>query len=174
MQRNTSPVRPRDVLVQTSVGAAATFDEVYASHYVLLVRLAYVTTGSQQTAEDVVQEVFIEWLRRFDTVRDPVPYLRRAVVSRCTSWLRRLILERRHGAMSSGGPPPLLPPDGTTTAVRAALARLSPRQRSVVFLRYYLDLPVDEIAVTLGCRPGTVKSLLHRSLAALQEHLDDN
>ncbi|WP_246017361.1 RNA polymerase sigma factor [Micromonospora pisi] len=158
--------------MQTPAHAEATFDAVYAAHYVVLVRLAYVTTGSRQVAEDVVQEVFIEWLRRIDDVREPVPYLRRAVVSRCTSWLRRRIVERRHSTVDQG-PPPLPPPDGTTTAVRAALTRLSHRQRSVVFLRYYLDLPVDEIAATLDCRPGTVKSLLHRSLSALQEHLDD-
>ena len=161
-------------MAQTSADAEVTFDAVYAAHYVVLVRLAYVTTGSRSAAEDVVQEVFIEWLRRIDSVREPVPYLRRAVVSRCTSWLRRRMLERRHSTVRHGPPPPLPPPDGTATAVRAALARLNPRQRSVVFLRYYLDLPVDEIAAALDCRPGTVKSLLHRSLAALQEHLDDD
>ena len=159
--------------MQTSAQAEAIFDEVYAAHYVPLVRLAYVTTGSRSAAEDVVQEVFVEWLRRFDDVREPVPYLRRAVVSRCTSWVRRRVLERRHDLAADRLAPPQPPPDGTTAAVRAALTRLNPRQRSVVFLRYYLDLPVDEIAVAVGCRPGTVKSLLHRSLAALQEHLDD-
>ncbi|MFK3985123.1 sigma factor [Micromonospora sp. NPDC050397] len=75
--------------MQTSARAEVTFDAVYAAHYVVLVRLAYVTTGSQQVAEDVVQEVFIEWLRRMDAVRDPVPYLRRAVVSRCRAPDRR-------------------------------------------------------------------------------------
>ncbi|GIG85557.1 DNA-directed RNA polymerase sigma-70 factor [Plantactinospora endophytica] len=161
-------------MVQTSAPAEPTFDAVYAAQYDPLVRLAYVTTGSRPAAEDLVQEVFVEWLRRRDDVREPVPYLRRAVVSRSTSWLRRRILERRYGDTEAPPPEQSAPPDGTTTAVRAALARLKPRQRSVVFLRYYLDLPVDEIASALGCRPGTVKSLLHRSLAVLQEHLDDD
>lgn len=43
-----------------------------------------------------------------------------------------------------------------------------------MFLRYYLDLPEAAIADALGCRPGTVKSLLHRGLAVLKESLDEH
>jgi RNA polymerase sigma factor (sigma-70 family) len=64
--------------------------------------------------------------------------------------------------------------DRRPTAVRAALARLRPRQRAAVFLRYYLDLSEADIADALECRPGTVKSLLSRALTALKEHLDDD
>ncbi|MEU2613019.1 sigma factor-like helix-turn-helix DNA-binding protein [Micromonospora sp. NPDC007271] len=64
-------------------------------------------------------------------------------------------------------------PDGQGAAVRAALRRVRPRQRAALFLRFYLDLPEREIAAALGCRPGTVKTLIHRGLAALREHLDD-
>jgi RNA polymerase sigma factor (sigma-70 family) len=52
-----------------------------------------------------------------------------------------------------------------------ALATLSDRQRKAVVLRFYEDLPEAEIAVLLGCRPGTVKSLLFRALARLREVL---
>ena len=148
------------------------FRAVYAAHYPSLVRLAYLTTGSLPAAEDVAQEAFIEWYRRGEQVRDPVPYLRRAVVSRCVSWVRRRRLERRHAAT---GPEPWPAGDGAdadAAAIRAALARLRPRQRAAVFLRYYLDLPEAEIADALDCRPGTVKSTLHRALVALKEDLD--
>jgi RNA polymerase sigma-70 factor (sigma-E family) len=146
------------------------FRSVYAAHYPTLVRLAYLTTGSLAAAEDVAQEAFIEWFRRGDQVREPLPFLRRAVVSRCTSWVRRRRLERRHAAEA---PEPVWRPDGDTEALRAALHKLSPRQRAAVFLRFYLDLPEAQIAAALGCRPGTVKSLLHRALAAIKEDLDD-
>jgi len=63
-----------------------------------------------------------------------------------------------------------LSPDAV--AVRAALARLRPRHRAAVFLKYYLDLSEAEIAAALACRPGTVKSLLHRGLNVMKEHLD--
>jgi RNA polymerase sigma factor (sigma-70 family) len=154
---------------------AAGFDEVYQANYASLVRLATVTTGNRPAAEDLVQEAFAEYYRRREQVLAPVPYLRRVVISRCTSWHRRRTLERRrqHTAalwLPSGDHP--LGPDAT--AVRAALGRLRPRQRAAVFLRYYLDLPEVEIAEALGCRPGTVKSLLSRALDAMRGHLDDD
>jgi RNA polymerase sigma-70 factor (sigma-E family) len=151
------------------------FDVVYASQYVPLVRLAYLTTASAAAAEDLVQDAFGEWLRRRDSVREPAAYLRRAVVSRSTSWVRRQRLERRYRAWtrSDTDAPQHGEADSDAIAVRAALQVLNARQRAAVFLRYYLDLPEADIAAALGCRPGTVKSLLHRSLATLRSHLDE-
>jgi RNA polymerase sigma factor (sigma-70 family) len=54
-----------------------------------------------------------------------------------------------------------------------ALATLSERQRVALVCRFYEDLPISEIAEVLGCRPGTVKSLIHRGLASLREVIDD-
>ena len=54
----------------------------------------------------------------------------------------------------------------------AALATLPYRQRAALVLRYYSDLPDAEIAVALGCRPGTVGSLVHRGLERLREVVD--
>jgi RNA polymerase sigma-70 factor (sigma-E family) len=159
------------VTVETEAGTSA-FDVVYADHYAALVRLAYLTTGNLAAAEDVVQDAYVEWWRRRDQVRAPVAYLRRAVVSRCTSWVRRRVRERRYAETVEA--PPAVVPGPDVPAVRAALARLTPRQRAAVFLRYYLDLPEAETAAALGCRPGTVKSLLHRSLSILREHLDEH
>lgn len=159
-------------VLPTGSAESETFARVYTAQYATLVRLAYVTTGSGPAAEDVVQDAFTDLYRRFEAIAEPVPYLRRAVVSRCTSWVRRRALERRH-ARRDHLPRAVVPlgPDGA--AVRAAMVRLNPRQRAAVFLRYYLDLSEAEIAETLGCRPGTVKSLLHRGLAELRRHLDD-
>ncbi|MGN9909770.1 SigE family RNA polymerase sigma factor [Phytohabitans sp. LJ34] len=164
-------VRLCDVTVLSGSAVRDDFDAVYSEHFAPMVRLAYVTTGSLPAAEDIVQEVFVALLARAD-VREPGAWLRRAVISRCTSWVRRLRLERRHSV--HGRPEPVTPlgPDGV--AVRAALGRLRPRHRAAVFLRYYLDLTEAEIAHALGCRPGTVKSLLHRAHAALREYLDEH
>ncbi|MBG6135835.1 sigma factor-like helix-turn-helix DNA-binding protein [Longispora fulva] len=148
----------------------AVFAATYAAQFASLVRLAYVTTGSLSVGEDVVQDSFVDLYRRGADVRDPVPWVRRAVVSRCTSWVRRRVLERRH-AYTDLPDVPALSPD--VVAVRAALARLRPRHRAAVFCRYYLDLPESAVAEALGCRPATVRSLLHRGLAVLREHLDD-
>jgi RNA polymerase sigma factor (sigma-70 family) len=51
------------------------------------------------------------------------------------------------------------------------LRRLPDRQRQALVLRFYEDLPDAEIARLLGCRPATVRSLVHRGLAAVREVL---
>jgi RNA polymerase sigma factor (sigma-70 family) len=146
----------------------AWFRAVYTAQFASLVQLAFVTTGGLATAEDLVQDVFTELYRSRAAVTDPAAWLRRATINRCTSWVRRRVIERKHAADQ-----PLfamaLSPDAV--AVRAALANLRPRHRAAVFLRYYLDLSEAEIAVALRCRPGTVKSLLHRGLKVMKEHL---
>jgi RNA polymerase sigma-70 factor (sigma-E family) len=147
------------------------FDAVYAANFASLVRLAAVTTGSVAAAEDIVQDVFVGCYRHFDEITNPAAWLRRAVVSRCTSWVRRAQRERRYLADLT---PEIIAPLGSdAVAVRTAMANLGHRQRAAVFLRYYLDLPEAEIAEALGCRPGTVKSLLHRALAVLRREFDD-
>lgn len=164
-------MRLQNVTVLTEPAVRDDFDAAYAEHFAPMVRLAYVTTGSVPAAEDVVQEVFVALLTRTD-VREPGAWLRRAVLSRCTSWVRRRRLERRHAVQP---PPDAVTPLGPdAVAVREGLSRLRPRHRAAVFLRYYLDLSEADIADALGCRPGTVKSLLHRAHVALREHLDEN
>lgn len=151
----------------------AEFEQVYAAHYDSLIRLALVTTGSVSAAEDVVQDAYVALYQRWLDVVEPGAWLRRVVINRSTSWLRRILLIRRHD--QRGDPVASLPPPAAEdAAVRAAMLRLRPRQRAAVFLRFYLDLPEREIAEALGCRPGTVKSLLHRALAVLKENLDEH
>lgn len=150
----------------------ADFTRLYREQYAPMVRLARMTVGDRASAEDIVQEAFAEVHRSYTRVEQPIAYLRRAVISRSVSALRRWRLERGYLARQTG--PEVVGPLGPeATAVRAALARLRPRQRAAVFLRYYLDLPEAEIAAALGCRIGTVKSMLHRSHETLRRHLDD-
>jgi DNA-directed RNA polymerase specialized sigma24 family protein len=59
---------------------------------------------------------------------------------------------------------------GERTTLLAALRQLPPRQRAVVVLRYWEDLTDAQIAATLGCSPGTVRSQLSRALAKLREN----
>jgi RNA polymerase sigma-70 factor (sigma-E family) len=153
-------------------GADAGFAAVYAAHYDPMIRLAGLTTGDLAAAEDIVQDAFVALYRRWPDVDEPAAWLRRVVANRSTSWLRRRMVARRHAGRHPAGPEVAPPPAAEDGAVRAALARLSARQRAAVFLRFYLDLSEAEIAVTLACRPGTVKSLLHRALRVLREVLD--
>jgi RNA polymerase sigma factor (sigma-70 family) len=171
---------------------ASSFGELYLGSFAAMVRLARVLVDSPETAEDLVQDAFVHLHGHWGGVRDPRAYLHRSVVNACRSHHRRAWRERTRGPRaddadrgrtSTTGPGPREPGpvvDGDAEQGRsddagvlgAALATLPYRQRAALVLRYYSDLPDAEIAVALGCRPGTVGSLVHRGLERLREVVD--
>lgn len=151
--------------------AVTSVAEVYERNWSDLVRLAAVVSGDLDAAPDLVQEVFADYTKDADTILNPSGWLRTAVIHRARSWTRRAGTRRRYleyHAWEHSGAVEQHPVD---VDVRQALAQLNPEQRAAVFLRYYLDLPVEDIAESLGCRAGTVKSRLNRAHARLQELL---
>jgi RNA polymerase sigma factor (sigma-70 family) len=131
-----------------------------------LVRLARLLTGCDAVAEELVHDAFVRLYARPVAPENPGGYLHTVVVNLCRDYLRRGARARQHPVLASL---PETPPeiDETWTAI----CRLPARQRAVVVLRYYQDLPEVEIARLLGCRPGTVKSSLSRALASLRKEL---
>jgi RNA polymerase sigma factor (sigma-70 family) len=148
---------------------SGSLDELFRSRWGPSVRLATVLTSDRAVAEELVQEAFLEVMQRWDGVDNPEGYLRTVVVNRCRNHQRRMGVTRRR----TPPPPPLTVDAPELDGVWTALARLQPRRRTALVLRYYEDLPIDEIARLLECRPGTVSSLLHRGLADLRKVLDD-
>jgi RNA polymerase sigma-70 factor (sigma-E family) len=143
-------------------GDFATF---YARHRTEMVRLAFLITHRQEVAEDLVHDCFVRVQPRFGQLDNPGGYLRQSVVNACRSYHRR---GRRETAQRYEPTAVEAPPD----PLWDAMARLPPRQRAVLVLRYYHDLSERETAAALGCRPGTVKSLTSRALAALREVIE--
>jgi RNA polymerase sigma factor (sigma-70 family) len=141
--------------------------EVYEARYRDLVRLAYLLTGSTEVAEELVQDAFLAARGSWASVREPYPYLRSAVVNRTRSWGRRLQLERRHATARADATVDL-----QADELWDALATVNERQRAAIVLRFYEDLPDEEIATLLGCRPATVRTAIHRGLAALRKEID--
>ncbi len=157
--------------------ASSRVGELYQRHLPRAIALAYLLTGNSAVAEDLAQEAFLRAASRFPQIRDQnsfPAYLRRTVLNLWKNSLRR---QRREQAYLARQNPRTLedePVDlAARYAVRAALLRLSPRQRAAVVLRYYEDLPERQIAELLGCRPGTVKSLLARGLDSLRTDLGE-
>ena len=131
-------------------------------------RLATFLVGDVAVAEEIVQDAFLQVTRRWNRLDNPDGYLRTAVVNGCRSHIRRLTRGRRRPL-----PKPRLHVEAPEhDDLWAVLARLPERRRAALVLRYYEDLPVAEIARLLGCRPGTVSSLLHRGLADLRKVVD--
>jgi len=100
-------------------------------------------------------------------VRVPAPYLRTSVVNGCRMHHRR---NSREQARFADLVTDTVQPE--TSVVLDALAHLPYPQRAALVLRYYEDRPEAEIAELLGCRPATVRSHVHRGLAALREAMD--
>lgn len=163
-------LQPLDVLHPPAAGP--TFEELYTEAYPGLVRLAFVLTGSFETSEDLVQDCFVRLHRHYSRLEAPERYAKQAVVNACRSHFRRTGRERDRR--------PLLYVVDATTAVSGpapgelhdVLLTLPYRQRAAIVLRYYADLSEAEIAETLGCRPGTVGSLIHRGLGKLRGVLE--
>src|SRR5262249_12428525 len=150
---------------------------LYHGHYAALVRTAVLLVGDVATAEDVVQDSYIATYRAWWRLRDTgraLPYLRRAVMNRARSVLRRRAVAGRH----PGRPAPDVgsaEEDALATlersSVLAALDALSPRQRQVIVLRYYADLSEAQIADALGVTTGSVKVHATRALDSLRAAL---
>lgn len=138
-----------------------------------LLRLAYQLTHDRSAAEDVVQEaltsMYRSWRRRMPVVENAEAYARRAVVN---EYVRRRRL-RAAGEVVTASVPEAAVDEFEQGAVDRdalwrALGALSARQRAVLVLRFYEDLPDARIAEWLGVREATVRSLALRGLAALR------
>ena len=143
----------------------ATLEQLFIDRYAAMVRLAQLLTGSNLAAEDLVQDSFARMQRMWGRVDDPVPYLRAAVVNACRSWHRS---RRREGRRLRAAAPT---EDQVALGARElldAVDRLPHGQRTALVLRFYEGLSEAQIAKAMGCRPGTVKSHVHRGLAALR------
>jgi RNA polymerase sigma-70 factor (sigma-E family) len=169
--------RDEEVTVQTSdppkaaTDAGAAVTALYREHAVGLGRAALLLVGDRPSAEDVVQEAFFglhrRWLRD-GTPRDPVAYIRTAVFNGCRSVLRRRALRiRLPDAPPVWSAESAVVLDEDRRAVLEAITRLPRRQREVLVLKFYLDLPETEIASALGVSRGTVSSTASRALTAL-------
>lgn len=145
-----------------------TFAAVFGAEHAGLVRLAHLLTGSNELAEDVVQQAFATALPRWATLDNPAAYVRTAVVNGCRSAHRRRGTESRLGRLVASDPVAAAAPDGE---LWDALATLPWRQRAALVLRFYEDRTTEQVAEALGCRPGTARSLLSRGLATLRKEL---
>lgn len=154
----------------------ADFDAYVGARMGALVRFAYALTGDLGHAEDLVQTALLRVYRRSRRMvpDDPERYVRQAIVN------ANLSRFRRHRVPESlvGRPPERDEvidqdsPDEQSRALLRLLAGLSPRQRTVLALRYGADLSEAETAELLGVTVGTVKSLASRGLAKLRAGLD--
>jgi RNA polymerase sigma-70 factor (sigma-E family) len=139
-------------------------------------RLAYLLGGDEHQADDLVQEtitkLYAKW-PRIAAVENVDAYVH-------TMLVRAFLDEKRRGWWRVGlwgsAPDRAVSAPGAAedrTVLRAALAKVPPRQQAVLVLRFLCDRPVAEVAEILGCSEGTVKSQTAHGLTALRKILGE-
>lgn len=158
-------------------GSREAIDVLFDRYWPLVWRASYAVTADRALADDAGQEaverVFAR-LDRFDESRPFGPWAKRIAVNCAIDCLRR----RKPVAELSDAEPAWELREPADDALRAwavadAVAALGDAKRTVVVLRYWLDLPLEEIAGILGLPVGTVASRLNRALAELRLVLEE-
>lgn len=134
-----------------------------------MVRMATLLVDSAEMAEEIVQESFIAVREHWDGIERPGAYLRTTVVNGCSAALRHRSVEERFQRGRLEPTFEVLPT--RLVELREALGRLSERQRAVIVLRYFVDVPDHDIAELMDVRPSTVRSLRRRALSVLRKEL---
>jgi RNA polymerase sigma-70 factor (sigma-E family) len=157
----------------------ALVSELFTAEAPRLVSLARFFVDDRTAAEDLVQEAFIRLARNTHRIRDhdrAAAYLRSIVINLARDHNRRGLVSLRHRPPAVPDEPSAEDHAAATESRReviAALRALPVRQRDCVALRYYLELPIDEIAATLGLSANSVKTHLQRGLRSLAAALEE-
>lgn len=160
------------------------FEDLYDRHSRLVYALVLRILGQASTAEEVVQDVFLQLWRnasRYDAARGPfAPWLLTLARNRALDHLRlKSERQRRREDQTEELPPVSAAPEyekhldekRRAERVRSLMASLSPRQRRAIELAYFEGLSHSEIAAALQEPLGTVKSWIRNGLLRLKEGL---
>jgi RNA polymerase sigma-70 factor (ECF subfamily) len=168
----------QDLVLRAQNSDQQAFETLTAANHPRLFRVAYGILRDRHLAEDATQQTFFDIWRTIRRLRDP---------SRFEAWSYRLLVrtcyaeaKRRPESVPDGWDPragePVAKDDYGSVIDRDQLdrgfRRLSVEHRTVIVLRCLLDMPIDQVAETLGVAPGTVGSRLSRALAALRAALE--
>ncbi|MFI1353715.1 SigE family RNA polymerase sigma factor [Streptomyces sp. NPDC020898] len=151
-------------------GADATLHAFVEGRRTALFRSAYLLCGNRDEAEDLVQTTLVKVVlgaRRYGRLDNLEAYARQTLINTFIAGRRRF-WRREHAYGEVPDAAGVSVDSDTGVMVRAALARLAPKQRAVLVLRYWEDLSVNDTADLLGMRVSTVKSHTARGIAAMR------
>ncbi|MFC4502218.1 MULTISPECIES: SigE family RNA polymerase sigma factor [Streptomyces] len=157
----------------------AEFQAFVTGRWPRLMRTAFLLTGEQHSAEDLVQstleQVYVHW-RKVSSADEPEAYVRRVMINAHARRYRRKLREFLAPRSDDGSDPRYEIADTGDRIAQAddrhallrALAELPPRQREAVVLRYWEDLTETQAAEAMGCSVGAVKSNAAKGIAKLR------
>ena len=155
---------------------------LYLTHYRPLVRIAALLVQDLAAAEEIVQDSFVAvhaaW-RRLPDAEHALSYLHRSVVDRSRAALQRhVVVDKLAPDVPSGPDLPSGPGEASIEVERSAfisaLWTLPPRQREVVVLRYFADLPETQVASATGISETAVKAYTAQAMSSLRTELRKN
>jgi len=170
----------RELVEQAQEGDVDAFTQLMRLSAPRLTSVAYLILNDTERAKDAVQDALVKAWRDMGALRDPDAWdawIRRLTVNICLQVARRdkrrTVLERQ----AAPAPSAMSIDDATVDVterewILSELNRIDIDQRSVLVLHYYLDLPMREVAETIGIPMGTASSRLHRGLEALRASMN--
>jgi len=163
-----------DLLTRARAGDKSAFEDLLRPVIVPAAKLAFGMLHHRTSAEDVVQEAALKAWRRLGNVKqgaDFRPWFLGIVVNESRS-----VRRSRWWSVLRGDPTTASSPRDEATArgvdVKRALMRIPKDQRAAILLHFYLDLPLDEVATTLGISIAGVKSRINRGLKRMRPALN--
>jgi RNA polymerase sigma-70 factor (ECF subfamily) len=168
----------RELVILAREGDHDAFARLVAGSIGRLNAIARLILRDYGLAEDAVQDAFVDVWRSLPGLRDPDKFqawLTRLLVRSCQDTRRRARRRAVELPLLSSDHPDVADLQSTfavTDQIERGLQGLTVDQRTVLVLTYFLDLPVAEAASVLGIPTGTMKSRIHRALAALRASLD--
>jgi RNA polymerase sigma factor (sigma-70 family) len=141
-----------------------------------LVRSLALYCGDAGIAEELAQEALLRAWDRWGSVgqmANPTGWVYRVGLNLATSRARRTAIERRASTLSTKEQSDCHESIDDAIVVRAAVASLPPRERAAIVLRYFADFSVDDTALAMRCKAGTVKSLTFQAVRRLHELLGE-
>jgi RNA polymerase sigma factor (sigma-70 family) len=165
-----------DLVSRAKAGDRSAFDELVGPLVDQGFRLAFGMLHDREAAEDAVQEAAVRSWRKLGNLRPGTemrPWFLAIVANQCRTvargrWWSVIRLEGRAAASTGGFEDRIV----RGADLRAALRKVSLEQREALVLRFYLDLPLEEVAAIAGVPVGTVKSRINRGLAAMRPHFE--
>jgi RNA polymerase sigma-70 factor, ECF subfamily len=165
-----------DPLSRAKAGDRSGFDELVGPLIDQGFRLAFGMLHDREAAEDAVQEATVRSWRKLANLRPGTemrPWFLAIVANQCRTtargrWWSVIRLEGRAPTSGGGFEDRIV----RGADLRAALRKVVLEQREALVLRYYLDLPLEEVAAIAGVPVGTVKSRINRGLAAMRPHFE--
>jgi len=148
------------------------FRQFVEARYGELLRTAFLLTGTQHAAEDLLQTSLLKLMSKWKDLDEPMAYLYRIMVNQRTSIWRQIgSRELLTDVLPARSTPDASDLVAQRDELLSALDRLPAKTRSVLVLRYWLDVSEADTAEILGCSVGSVKSQASRGLARLRDVL---